>query len=190
MRFPRYVYALQNEVTKRIYVGSTYDVGKRFSEHISTMKRGKCKIEDMQCDFDKASKDFSIRILDKIYSNAERNKEYEWMIKLNSHKRGVGYNYNENPEKYLMKEKEVKQTQDTEKAETKHSKMKLDKLKEFIKKSGCSMKSCYKAIGVSESQFYKKMNGSQVFYLEECEKLGNFLGMTGKEKIDIFLNYE
>ena len=68
--------------------------------------------------------------------------------------------------------------------------MKLDKLKEFIRKSGCSMKSCHKAIGVSESQFYKKMNGSQVFYLEECEKLGNFLGMTEQEKIDIFLNYE
>lgn len=188
MRFPRYVYALQNEVTKRIYVGSTYDVEKRFSEHISTMKRGKCRIEDMQNDFNKYSKDFSIRILDKIHSNAERNKEYEWMIKLNSHKREVGYNYNENPEKYLKKE--IKQVQGVEKVEVKHSKMKLDKLKEFIKKSGFSMKSCYKAIGVSESQFYKKMNGSQVFCLEECEKLGNFLGMTGKEKIDIFLNYE
>lgn len=187
MRFPRYVYVLQNEKTKRIYVGSTYDVKKRFAEHISTMKHGKCKIEDMQRDFDKVSKDFSIRILDKIRSNTERNKEYEWMIKLNSNKREIGYNYNESPEKYLKRKKEAGQTKDIKQIETNNPKMKLDKLKEFIKKSGRSMKSCYKAIGISESQFYKKMNGSQVFYLEECEKLGNFLGMTDKEKIEIFL---
>lgn len=187
MRFPRYVYALQNEGTKRIYIGSTYDVKKRFSEHINTMKSRKHKVEDMQRDFDNICKNFSICTLDVIHSSSEKTKEYEWMIKFNSHKRGVGYNYNENPEKHLKAEK-VKEGKCEE--TTEHSKMRLDKLRIFIKKSGSSMKSCYKAIGISESQFYKKMNGSQVFYLEECEKLGNFLGMTGKEKIDIFLNYE
>lgn len=32
MRFPRYIYALQNEKTKRTCIGSTYNIEKRFFE--------------------------------------------------------------------------------------------------------------------------------------------------------------
>lgn len=103
MRFPRYVYVMQNKKTKRIYIGSTYNVKKRFSEHMNLLKSGKCKIEDMQMDFNEICKDFSVHIVDIIYSNLERNKEYEWMIAFNSNKRGIGYNYDENPKKFCIK---------------------------------------------------------------------------------------
>lgn len=34
----------------------------------------------------------------------------------------------------------------------------------------------------------KKMHGSSMFGIEEANNLGDFLGMTGKEKNDIFLS--
>ncbi len=176
MTFPVYVYELRNEETRRVYVGSTSNVIKRYSEHMSLLKNGKHKIEDMQKDYDDVCKRFSIHILDVILSNRERNKEYEWMIVLNSSKRGCGYNYKEKPEKYCKKAP-IK-TDEIQNVETKavrlRTSMNLKKLKSVIKNSGKSMKSCAKAIGISESQFYKKMNGSQVLFLEECEDLGNF----------------
>ncbi len=39
--------------------------------------------------------DYSLFILGEINSYDERGKEYEWMVKLQSHIKGRGYNYNE-----------------------------------------------------------------------------------------------
>ena len=41
---------------------------------------------------------------------------------------------------------------------------------------------------LSPQTFTKKMRGATIFDIEEANNLGDFLEMTGKEKIDIFLS--
>ena len=93
MRLPRVVYAIQHNATKRIYVGSSANVEKRYWNHMTLLRNKKHKNDDMQDDFNKHGENFSLFILDEISDYADRDKEYEWMLKLESHIRGKGYNY-------------------------------------------------------------------------------------------------
>lgn len=61
-------------------------------------------------------------------------------------------------------------------------------VKEMIAEKGQTYKKCAAVIHVSPQTFTKKMHGSSMFGIEEANNLGDFLGMTGKEKIDIFLS--
>ena len=87
------MYAIQHNRTKRIYVGSSCEVRQRYINHMSLLRNGNHLNEDMQKDFDEYGEDYSLFILDRIDSYWERKKEFEWMLKLNSHIRGCGYNY-------------------------------------------------------------------------------------------------
>lgn len=93
MSTPKKVYAIQHNVTKRIYIGSSADVNARYWSHIHLLRTGKHNVEDMQADFDKYGEDFSLFILDEITSFTDRTVEYDWMKKYQSHIRGKGYNY-------------------------------------------------------------------------------------------------
>ena len=62
--------------------------------------------------------------------------------------------------------------------------MNLSKLRGMIAEKGQTYKGCAAAIHVSP----KKMRGATIFDIEEANNLGDFLEMTGKEKIDIFLS--
>lgn len=95
MVLPRTIYAIQHNVTKRIYIGSSADVEKRYMHHIWLLRAGKHTVEDMQDDFIKYGEDFSLFELEEITEYKDRFKEYEWMEKYNSYRRGIGYNYND-----------------------------------------------------------------------------------------------
>ena len=101
MDFPRRIYAIQHNATKRIYIGSSKNVNDRYMNHIYRLRSGKHHIEDMQEDFNEYGEDFSLFILDEIKTYAERKKEYEWMRKYNSFKRGIGYNYKDHEKEIL-----------------------------------------------------------------------------------------
>ena len=90
---PRYVYAIQHNISKCIYIGSSQDVETRYHNHMYQLRAGKHKIEDMQADFDKYGEDYSLFILEEFTSCRDRSLEYEWMMKYQSHIRGKGYNY-------------------------------------------------------------------------------------------------
>lgn len=93
MKLPRKVYAIQHNVTGRIYIGSSFKAEKRYHNHMCRLRHGKHHIEDMQKDFDQFGENYSFTILDVIRDFKERNKEYEWMQRFNTFVRGVGYNY-------------------------------------------------------------------------------------------------
>lgn len=93
MRLPRYVYAIQHNVTKRMYIGSSNNVKKRYFTHIYKLRSGKHHIEDMQSDFNEYGEDYSVFVLDEFVDYGDRRVEYEWMRKYQSHIRGKGYNY-------------------------------------------------------------------------------------------------
>ena len=93
MKFPRTVYVITHDQTKKKYVGSTHNLKKRIANHLNLLRAGKHPVEDMQKDFNDFGEDFTVEILDEINSIAESTREYEWMDRLNSNIRGVGYNY-------------------------------------------------------------------------------------------------
>lgn len=93
MDLPRKIYAIQHNVTKRIYIGSSKNVNQRYLNHIYILRAGKHHVEDLQRDFLEHGEDFSLFILDEINTWEERVKEYEWMRKYNTFERGIGYNY-------------------------------------------------------------------------------------------------
>lgn len=101
MKFPREIYAIQHNHTKKIYVGSSCNVKDRYLNHMYLLMANKHKNDDMQADFNLYGEDFSVFILDEIHDITEKKKEYEWMKKLNSHIRECGYNYMDN----VMKKK-------------------------------------------------------------------------------------
>ena len=93
MKIPRKVYAIQHNITSKIYVGSSAYPDERYKSHIYALRRGKHNVSDMQEDFIKHGEDYSFYILDTINSFQERGKEYEWIKKLESNNREKGYNY-------------------------------------------------------------------------------------------------
>ena len=107
MRLPKKVYAIRHNVTNRVYIGSTCHVDKRFNEHISALRSHRHPVEDMQADFDRYGEDFSLTVLDHIATEADRDKEYDWMKKNQSYIRGIGYNYNDR--KWLSVDKEAEE---------------------------------------------------------------------------------
>ena len=93
MKFPRKIYAITHNVTKRTYIGSSCRVEARIGSHLSRLRCHKHHIGDMQADYDKYGELYSIEVIDEISCYDERHKEYEWMERFKSRIRGIGYNY-------------------------------------------------------------------------------------------------
>lgn len=86
------VYALQHNVTKRIYIGSTQRGQWRIHDHIRYLRQGKHKNELMQEDYNKYGEDYSFYQLDVIPTTYERYREYFWMNYFNTYDPEFGYN--------------------------------------------------------------------------------------------------
>lgn len=106
MELPRKIYAIKHNVTKRIYVGSTKDPKHRFATHLSMLRNGKHIVEDMQKDFDEYGDNFTFFILETVPDYKDRGREYEFMLFLESHIRGKGYNYKDHVNFEERKEKQ------------------------------------------------------------------------------------
>lgn len=91
-RYPRYVYAIQHNVTKRIYIGSSNCIEKRYKQHIIDLRRGKHTAKLMQKDFDEYGENFSLFQLDIIDSQINNDLEYIYMNKYNTFDESIGYN--------------------------------------------------------------------------------------------------
>lgn len=93
MKIPRTIYAIQHNETRKIYVGSSSDVENRYWSHMYALRSDKHTVEDMQEDFNEYGENYSLFILDEIHEYSEKEKEYTWIEKLQSHIREKGYNY-------------------------------------------------------------------------------------------------
>ena len=65
--------------------------------------------------------------------------------------------------------------------------MDFSRLKQKIKERGKTYANCANTIGKSTVSFTRKINGKVPFDVCEMEDLGNFLEMTNREKVEIFL---
>jgi len=66
--------------------------------------------------------------------------------------------------------------------------MNLDRLKGKIVECRKTYQECADYLGMSIATFSDKMNGKRKFYIDELDRLGDFLGMTKEEKADLFLH--
>ena len=102
--YPKTIYAIQHNATKRIYIGCASRLDKRYKSHINALRRGKHDVEDMQEDFNKYGEDFSLFELGVIETPKDKFKEFYYMNEYQSYIRGIGYNYND---PYFEKDKIV-----------------------------------------------------------------------------------
>ena len=104
MNWPKQVYAIQHNRTKKIYIGSSKDALKRYMNHICQLRAGNHPVGDMQADFNSYGEDYSLFILEDNMVHAERQKEYEWMRRYKTFDRRFGYNYREKERRTLFQE--------------------------------------------------------------------------------------
>lgn len=62
------------------------------------------------------------------------------------------------------------------------------KLKAKLKQAGVTYRECADAIGISEISLTRKIGGSQAMYLDDCERIAEYLNMTNEEKTEVFLS--
>ena len=65
---------------------------------------------------------------------------------------------------------------------------KLNKLKGKLIEKNKKYIECANELGISITTFSDKMNGKRKFNVEEANTLANYIGLSDKEKVDIFLN--
>lgn len=95
-----YIYAIQHNATKKIYIGKTKNVYKRYKDHLNSLRLGKHGSIDMQYDYDKYGEDFSVYVLEEVDNGNRRcpsfnegrsrasDAELKWMIKYDTIENG------------------------------------------------------------------------------------------------------
>lgn len=99
------VYAIQHNVTGRIYVGISKDLTSRINTHLSALRGGYHTNAMMQADFNEFGEDLSVFKLEEFdypqypYGDPRRTEytrhEKAWMEKLGTNNPQVGYNVND-----------------------------------------------------------------------------------------------
>lgn len=96
MSFPRIVYAIVHNKTKRAYIGSSEQVHTRINKHIYSLRKGVHPVELMQSDFDNYGEDYSFYQLDTEPTVYEKEREMYWMNFFRTKDPQFGYNYKDN----------------------------------------------------------------------------------------------
>ena len=95
MNGKKMVYAIQHNVTKRMYIGSSREPETRCNAHLYSLRNGNHPVELMQSDYDNHGENYSFFLLDEITDYFEKAKEREWMCKYKTYDKNYGYNYND-----------------------------------------------------------------------------------------------
>lgn len=77
-----YIYAIQHNITKRIYVGCSRKVESRYVTHIQELRRGKHSSKEMQEDFNNYGEDYSVFILEKLEDGFDKVRAPEFSEEL------------------------------------------------------------------------------------------------------------
>lgn len=86
------IYAMQHNVTKRIYVGTCRNIDCRLKKHMHDLLRGVHTNKELQNDFDKYGMEFSFYILEEVEEKYRMKAERAWQNALRSNEIKTGYN--------------------------------------------------------------------------------------------------
>ena len=110
-----FIYALQHNVTKKIYIGKSENLYTRYMFHLRDLKLQKHHSREMQEAFNKYGADFSLYILEEIedpcerilyfgeYIRRDRLAEIKWMETYNTLENG--YNKQDKSSRKLRRER-------------------------------------------------------------------------------------
>lgn len=89
----RFVYAIQHNVTKRIYIGSSANP-KRIKQHFNALKRGDHQNASMQKDCDDNGFNFTAYLIETFpaHGNSYTERERFWINAFHSDNEQYGYN--------------------------------------------------------------------------------------------------
>lgn len=116
------IYAIENRLNKKMYVGLSKDILKRWSQHLAMLEQGIHHSFDLQADYDELGlKHFAFYVLELCKEDKLREREVYWITKYNAEVKGynrtaVGYK----PHSVLVSENE--ELQDKVKALTREVK--------------------------------------------------------------------
>lgn len=90
------IYAIENLVNGKLYIGSSVNVNKRKNEHFNKLRKGIHHSRHLQRAFNKYGEiSFIFRVIEYVDETILREKEKEYILKLNSLNRDGGYNVTE-----------------------------------------------------------------------------------------------
>lgn len=85
------IYGIVCSMNNKIYVGSSYQISKRWADHQSLLRRGKHSIPRLQNDWSKfGAEAFELKILERCHLLELISKEQYWIDKFNASE--LGYN--------------------------------------------------------------------------------------------------
>lgn len=89
------IYAIQNKINKKLYIGITRDPKRRLKKHLNDLKGNRHIVGDLQEDFNRFGDVFELFILEENVSYRDDYTEYKYMRKYRTCERKYGYNYND-----------------------------------------------------------------------------------------------
>jgi hypothetical protein len=99
------IYAIENTKTKRVYVGQSVHIHKRFSQHLRELEKGTHHSQKLQEAFDEhGAESFTLTKLEIFEKEQLHQKESEWIIKFDALENG----YNMKPGEVKFSFSEIK----------------------------------------------------------------------------------
>ncbi len=89
-----YVYKIENEITKKVYIGSTVNFNRRKSEHFKELRKGTHYSKKMQADYDEyGEKSLVMSVIEECEDNVRLDREQYYIDLYNAANKG--YNTSE-----------------------------------------------------------------------------------------------
>lgn len=93
------IYAIQHNITKRIYIGKSGSAENRIKKHMRDLLSGWHSNSELQKEFDEYGMEFSFYLIeDNVDANISREREMYWMSVFRSTDKKTGYNLAESKE--------------------------------------------------------------------------------------------
>lgn len=96
MKYPRIIYAIQHQITKKMYIGSSANVEDRLKSHLIALRSRKHTNKQLQEDFNKYGENYKFYILGEISDSNTKRLEYDFQFKYKTKDPKYGYNSKDN----------------------------------------------------------------------------------------------
>lgn len=88
-----FIYAIENKINGKCYVGKTINLKRRKRDHFNGLEKGICCNEHLQKSFSKYGRNaFEFKIIEKVIDNNIFDREIYWIKKLNAFTKGYNMN--------------------------------------------------------------------------------------------------
>jgi group I intron endonuclease len=92
------IYQIKNKINGKIYIGSTNNINKRWTNHRCKLRKGEHENNYLQQAWKKYGEDaFQFSILEEVNGNNRIEREIHYLNETKCYEREIGYNLDKNP---------------------------------------------------------------------------------------------